>query len=150
VLDDALTDAFILVSAWWVKSFVFVAAGLWHDLKVRRSLVPLTALTVAFAFGLSSLASTTVKLLVDRERPDTGALIALPESASFPSGHATTAFAAAVALSLLVPRMRWWALALAALIAYSRVYLGVHYWSDIPPGGSSPSSGDDGQTLGDQ
>jgi undecaprenyl-diphosphatase len=133
VSDATLTDAFILASAWWVKSLVFVGAALWHDLR-RRAVVPVTALTVAVAFGLGSLASTTLKVLVDRERPDAGALIDLPESASFPSGHATTAFAAAVALSLLVPRWRWWALPLAAVVAYSRVYLGVHYWSDIVAG----------------
>ena len=127
-----LTDALILASAWWVKSLVFVAAALWWD--VRRRQPPLTALTVAVAFGLSSAVSTTLKLLVDRERPDTAALIDLPATASFPSGHATTAFAAAVALTLLVPRAGWWALPLAAVVAYSRVYLGVHYWSDIIAG----------------
>ena len=127
-----LTDALILASAWWVKSFVFVAAAVVHD--VRRRQAPLTALTVAVAFGLSSAASTTLKVLVDRERPQAGALIELPTTASFPSGHATTAFAAAVALALLVPRSGWWALPLAALIAYSRVHLGVHFWEDVVAG----------------
>ena len=128
-----LTDALILVSAWWVKSLVFVAAALWFD--GRRRQLPVTALTVAVAFGLGSAASTTLKLLVDRERPDaSAALIELPTTASFPSGHATSAFAAAVALALLVPRAGWWALPLAALVAYSRVYLGVHYWSDVIAG----------------
>ena len=130
--DEPVTDALILASAWWVKSLVFVAAGLWYD--VRRLAAPLTALTIAVAFGLSAAASSTLKVLVDRDRPHTGALIDLPASASFPSGHATTAFAAAVALSLLVPRWRWWALGLAAIVAYSRVYLGVHYWSDVIAG----------------
>lgn len=127
-----LTDALILVSAWWVKSLVFVAAALVYD--ARRRQAPLTALTVAVAFGLSSAASTTLKLLIDRERPDTGALIELPATASFPSGHATTAFAAATALALLVPRAAWWALPLAAVVAYSRVHLGVHYWTDVVAG----------------
>jgi undecaprenyl-diphosphatase len=111
---------------------VFIGAGLLYDL--RRRALPLTALTVAVAFGLSSLASTTIKALVDRQRPSGDHVIDLPTSASFPSGHATTAFAAAVALSLLVPRWRWPALALAALVAYSRVYLGVHYVTDIVAG----------------
>jgi undecaprenyl-diphosphatase len=115
-----------------VKGLVFVLAALAVDLVRRRP--PLFALTVALAFGLSSLCSSTLKVVVDRQRPGGETVIDLPSSASFPSGHATTAFAAAVALSMLVPRMAWWALPLAALISYSRVYLGVHYWSDVLAG----------------
>ena len=130
--DGALTDVLVLASAWWVKSLLFVAVALMYDLRHRRA--PMTALTVAVAFGLGSLAATVIKVLVDRDRPTTGALIELPTTASFPSGHATTAFAAAVALALLVPRTGWWAIPLAAVIAYSRVFLGVHYWSDVVAG----------------
>jgi undecaprenyl-diphosphatase len=132
VPDELLTSFFTLASAWWVKSLVFIGAGLLDDL--RRRAPPVTAITVAVAYGLGSLVSTVLKDVVERERPDGGALVDVPASASFPSGHATTAFAAAVALSLLVPRWRWWALPLAATVAYSRVYLGVHYWSDIIAG----------------
>lgn len=125
-------DTFVLLSAWWVKSLVFIAAALMVDVARRER--PWRALTVAVAFGLSSLCSTLLKVAVDRPRPTTATLVDIPTSASFPSGHATTAFAAAVALSLLVPRMTFWALPLAAAIACSRVYLEVHYWTDIAAG----------------
>jgi undecaprenyl-diphosphatase len=65
---------------------------------------------------------------------DLNALVSLPSSASFPSGHAATSFAAAAALSVLVPRLRVPALVLAALVAISRVYLGVHFWVDVLAG----------------
>jgi undecaprenyl-diphosphatase len=97
--------------------------------------VPWIALTVAVAYGLASATSETFKEVFDRARPDAAdALIDLPTSNSFPSGHATTAFAAGVALAILAPRLRWPALALAAVVAYSRVYLGVHFWADILAG----------------
>ena len=115
-----------------MKSFAFVAVALAVDLA-RRS-APWRALTVALAYGLSMLASTALKDVVRRPRPSGEHLVPLPHSWSFPSGHATSAFAAAVALGLLVPRARWPALVLAALIAYSRVYLGVHYWTDVLAG----------------
>lgn len=123
----------ILASAWWVKSLIPIGAALAYDLR-RRLVVPATALTVALAFGISAALSSTTKEIVDRERPQTGALVDLPTTASFPSGHATTAFAACVALGLLVPALRWWALALAAVVAYSRVHLGVHFWTDVLAG----------------
>jgi undecaprenyl-diphosphatase len=54
-----------------------------------------------------------------------------PRTYAFPSGHATSTFGAAVAVSRMWPRTRvvWWILAL--LIGYSRVYLGHHYPLDV-------------------
>ncbi len=54
--------------------------------------------------------------------------------ASFPSGHAVTAFAMASALGALAPKLRWPLLALAVLVAASRVILSAHYLSDILAG----------------
>ena len=50
---------------------------------------------------------------------------------SFPSGHATTAFALATVLGFLAPRWFKPALGLAAVIAVSRIALGLHYLSDV-------------------
>jgi membrane-associated phospholipid phosphatase len=53
---------------------------------------------------------------------------------AFPSGHATTAFAAAVALGYLLPRFRWYFYAVATLVAFSRVLLVKHWLSDVIAG----------------
>ncbi|WP_439815668.1 phosphatase PAP2 family protein [Zavarzinia sp. CC-PAN008] len=53
------------------------------------------------------------------------------ENASFPSGHANTAFAAALALGFLLPRGRWLFVALALPVAFARVAMTQHYLSDI-------------------
>ena len=57
-----------------------------------------------------------------------------PLTYSFPSGHACSAFAGAWVLTLMWPRTRvlWWALA--ALVAVSRIYIGVHYPIDVAAG----------------
>ncbi len=132
-----LTALFVLLSAWWVKGPVYIVAGVLRDL--RRGDIPLTGLTVFAAVFLSSACSTVLKELFDRDRPpladpDFEAAVGVPGSASFPSGHATTAFAAAAALALLVPSARRPALLLACGVALSRVYLGVHYALDVVAG----------------
>jgi undecaprenyl-diphosphatase len=132
---EPATAAFIVLSAWWVKGTLFVAAGVARDVRVGRWL-PVSGLVILASIGLASLVTGILKELVDRLRPplgmsDLNALVSLPSSASFPSGHAATSFAAAAALSVLVPRLRVPALVLAALVAISRVYLGVHFWVDV-------------------
>lgn len=50
---------------------------------------------------------------------------------SFPSNHALNNFAAAIFFSILFPKLKWILFTVASLIALSRVYLGLHYPSDI-------------------
>ena len=132
------TAVFALASAWWVKSVLFVLAGVVRD--VRDRIVPLTGVAIAAAFATGDVASGAIKEAVDRPRPPVDdphnltAAVDLPATPSVPSGHATTAFAAAAALAVLVPRLRWPALALASIVALSRVYLGVHFVLDVLAG----------------
>jgi undecaprenyl-diphosphatase len=134
-----LTPLMALASAWWVKGVAIAAVGGLADLRRRPRAVPWTALLATAALLAASLVASLLKLAVDRARPpqaDPGvvALVPLPGDAAFPSGHAATAFAAAGVVALLHPRLRAPALALAALIGLSRLYLGVHYPLDVLAG----------------
>jgi undecaprenyl-diphosphatase len=105
----------------------------------------LAALAVRFGFlfvaiGLPSLFATVIKRLIGRARPYVGGhddpfsyvpFIWKPEYASMPSGHATTAAAAAVAIGAIWPRARpvMWIYAL--VIMASRILIFVHHPSDV-------------------
>jgi undecaprenyl-diphosphatase len=133
-----LTAVLVVASAAWVKGPLFVLAAAVLDVAHRR-LLPLYALITLVALGLTSLITDELKRAFDRPRPPYGedrvhALVEIPTNASFPSGHASTSFATAVALAVLVPKWRWPALAVAALVGFSRIYLGVHYTLDVLAG----------------
>ena len=132
------TSVLALASVWWVKGPLLIGLGAVSD-GMRRRLLPVATLASAAAFAIASVLNVLLKAAVDRHRPpvadpDIAYVGDLPASPSFPSGHAMTAFAAATAIAVLCPRMRWPALAIALLVAVSRPYLGVHFWADVVVG----------------
>lgn len=85
--------------------------------------------------ALAYLANFGLKNVFRRKRPlleDLPQLITTPTALSFPSAHATSSFAAARAYSPLLPAGPLYAVA--GAMALSRVYLGVHYPTDIVAG----------------
>jgi undecaprenyl-diphosphatase len=92
-------------------------------------------LTVA-AVASADLLSFALKFVVDVDRPplryaSPDPLVRVPTDHSFPSGHTATSFAAALVLARAVPRRAWLFYVLAAAIAFSRIYVGVHYPIDV-------------------
>ncbi|GHB03633.1 phosphatase PAP2 family protein [Streptomyces chryseus] len=114
---------------------VWIAAGLvgaGADRERRGAWLRGTALV-----GAAHLASMAVKLAVRRARPQLASLRPLVSTAgrhSFPSSHAASAAAAAVAFGALRPAGRHLVPPLAAAMCVSRLVVGVHYPTDVVAG----------------
>ena len=109
----------------------------------RRQIAANRALFLFSAVALSGLITDLIKPLVGRLRPkllfEAGLYGFEPfrigyEYNSFPSGHATTVFALAAALSLFFPRWRVPFFSFAVVIGLSRIIVGAHYASDVVAG----------------
>ncbi|NYF19139.1 undecaprenyl-diphosphatase [Xanthomonas sp. JAI131] len=95
------------------------------------------AMFAAFSFVGSALLNMSAKQFFQRDRPSLWESIAPEHTFSFPSGHAMGSMTLAAVLIALAWRTRWrWPVLLLAstfalLVGVSRIYLGVHYPSDI-------------------
>lgn len=121
-----------------IPAGLMIAGIAGHNKQMRQN-----ALYAASSTASTFLFTSLIKLVVKRPRPFISNLNIVPvykaSYYSFPSGHASTSFSTATALSLayskwyvIAPSFLW-----ASSVSYSRMYLGVHYPSDIAGGAFS-------------
>lgn len=131
-----------VLNGFW-KAVTFLADKGWFWLGVSFLLLFFKRTRAAGAASLVSIAicfcitNLVLKGCVARPRPDAVMdaivpLIKTPRDYSFPSGHTTVSFAGALVCYRMLPRRYGIpALVLAGLIGFSRLYLGVHFPSDV-------------------
>lgn len=129
-LDWLVPKITFLCEAGWFWIALTVLFLVWKKHR-RCGWNMLTAILLSVVSG-----NLILKHLAARPRPcwiNTGIdmLVAIPKDYSFPSGHSMVSFAAAVAMLQYDKRMGIPAVILAALIALSRLYLYVHFPSDV-------------------
>ena len=109
---------------------------LWMIIRGNKSVRLAAILLIVTIIFSDQINSSVIKFLWLRQRPcrilhDVHLLVSCGSGYSFPSSHAVNNFAGALILAFFLPRAKWWFFGLAATIAFSRVYVGVHYPSDI-------------------
>ncbi len=113
-----------------------VGIACWLLLRSHRR----DALFFGLSVGGAALLNQAAKLFFGRERPKLWVSLAPEPNASFPSGHAMGSMALVAALIVLLWPTRWRYAALliggafVGLVGFSRIYLGVHYPSDVIAG----------------
>jgi undecaprenyl-diphosphatase len=116
---------------WLALAVVFFAAGTDNG-RAGLVFMPVTVyLTLAVNYG--------IKVALKRERPiasepELRPLVGVPSSKSFPSSHAAMSFAAAVVFTYFHTALWPLFFGLALVISWTRVYVGVHYPSDVIAG----------------
>ncbi|NUR90294.1 MAG: phosphatase PAP2 family protein [Nonomuraea sp.] len=120
--------------------FIFAALFVLCFWRARRAPARDLALAIAGPAGVvgAYIVSEGVKILVREDRPCRGitTIAVCPPSSdwSFPSNHSVIAAGAAATLILAWRALAWAVLPLAALMGFSRVFVGVHYPHDVAGG----------------
>jgi undecaprenyl-diphosphatase len=154
---DFFFSAITWLGSGWVIALLLLGIMIW---KMPRKFWIRTTLCGAIALSMSGWINSDIKQMVDRPRPlqyfetvsdwsGNNPHCAMPEDQnipgvhivgpalrahSFPSGHTNTAFGSALFLGVLFGGWFWCSFAAAILVAYSRVYLGVHFPLDTVAG----------------
>jgi membrane-associated phospholipid phosphatase len=118
-----------------VPASLLIGGTLSNNKEMRQN-----ALYVASSSAISFATILIIKRIFKRPRPFRGNFRIFPVyiagDYSFPSGHAASSVSTATALSMAYPK--WYVIAPAALwagsVSYSRMYLGLHYPSDVATG----------------
>lgn len=143
--SSIISQVAIILNKWLIIFFV-ATAGLWLFVRsiqisniAKRSRAVVDGFAVLFSGVLAYSVSTLIGFIYFRPRPFVALgfdpLVLMAEtSKSFPSNHATGAFAVAMALWFIDKRVGAAAFAVAAIIAYLRIAVGVHYPIDAVAG----------------
>lgn len=135
----ALDSFFLFVTNFggvvFVTLFTIAMTGLLYRFRSKQ-----WSLFVVVGVAGASLSNALLKLFFERARPDLWQQLINEETFSFPSGHSVASAAIATSLVIILWKTRWRTLTIILaslymlLVGFSRLYLGVHYPTDVVGG----------------
>jgi undecaprenyl-diphosphatase len=135
IIDDLIrglaNDYFLVIG------FCLVLIALWFGTRdaVQRKINQMAVISAAISLGIAQAIVDILNVFYFRPRPftllPTQLLFYAPHDSSFPSNAATIAFAVAFGVFFVNRKAGGWLLAMASVLSLARVYVGVHYPSDI-------------------
>ncbi len=137
---DGIDDTFEILAAYvpFVLIAVLLLLWFWPGNRAERTDRQWGCIAATLSATLALLMNQLIGLFWQRPRPfvDHQAVLLARHSAdgSFPSDHAAFAFAVGMSIFLIERRVGIVALAAAAAMSFARVYIGVHYVSDVATG----------------
>ena len=125
--------------SWSANGYLYLPLGVYLYLTSPAAVYRPFLLSMAVAFPLERLLYHLLKQSLKRDRPcerivDVEFRVRPPDRFSFPSGHTTSAFLMMTLLAGFFPALKIPALLWATTVGFARVYLGVHYPTDVLAG----------------
>lgn len=120
-----------LLGEWYVFIWMVIVIGLIMFINKKPGV------TFALTLVVTAIINTIAKFLINRQRPFEALNVTsvIPTSlSSFPSGHAMMMFCMIPIISKSFPKTKIFVWGIAILVSLSRIYLGVHYVSDVVAG----------------
>ena len=134
IRNEFLTSLFLVITKLGDDGIFFIITGIVLTIfkKTRKlGIVFLTALVLNFIVNNLVLKNVVARIRPYEVEEGLKALIPPVYGYSFPSGHTSSAFTCAVTLWFYNKKIFYGAFVVAALIGFSRIYLGVHYPTDV-------------------
>lgn len=138
IRNPILNSIMIFITSLGDEGFIWIAATI--VLLIPKKTRKVGIMSAVALLGSLIINNNIIKNLVQRPRPfvtftDLEIIIPTPSEFSFPSGHTSSSFAAAAVFYRFLPKkLGIPAVVLAGLIGFSRLYIGVHYPTDVIAG----------------
>lgn len=124
-----LTQIMLFISSFYFLTSALILISIILIYKKKREI---SVLKLCISIALAWIFAYLLKISFGRQRPETALLML--DDPSFPSAHSSTSFSSLPILGYYLPKLNTLVILFCILVSFSRLYLGVHYLTDVAAG----------------